>query len=200
MPPPTRIHAENNADLEEEHRTFTLYKIKVEETWEQRFDALAALARTAGVDAADIEAARKRPWQGSSASLEHVAAAAQEEKQAALQQVAVRAEAEKQAALQQAAKQAEAEKQAALQQAAEQAEAEKLVALQQAAVRAEAEKQVALQQAAERAWHAVAPARGSPLNEDGKALYLRRLKAFAVSLKRDKVRAATSIMPPQSSD
>ena len=36
-------------EYEEEHRSFTIFSQRLEEKWEQRFDALARLAQDAGV-------------------------------------------------------------------------------------------------------------------------------------------------------
>ena len=52
-------------EYEEEHRTFTTFSQKLEEKWEQRFNALAVLARSAGVLNEDVEAARTQAWQSS---------------------------------------------------------------------------------------------------------------------------------------
>ena len=50
-------------EYEDEHRTFTAFSKRLEEKWEQRFDALAALAANAGVCSEDINAIRMQPWQ-----------------------------------------------------------------------------------------------------------------------------------------
>ena len=55
------VEAEEQYD--EEHRTFTAFSKKLEEKWEQRFNALAVLAHGAGVQTEDIEAVRRQPWQ-----------------------------------------------------------------------------------------------------------------------------------------
>jgi hypothetical protein len=54
---------EAEQEYEEEHRTFTNFSQQLAEKWEQRFDALAQLARDAGVRHEDIEALRTKPWQ-----------------------------------------------------------------------------------------------------------------------------------------
>lgn len=54
---------EAEQEYEEEHRTFTLFSKRLEEKWEQRFDALAALARDAGVQNEEIGAIRKQTGQ-----------------------------------------------------------------------------------------------------------------------------------------
>ena len=54
-------------EYDEEHKTFTMFSKRLEEKWEQRFDAVAALARAAGVRSEDIEAARMQEWRASSA-------------------------------------------------------------------------------------------------------------------------------------
>jgi len=46
---------------QEEHRSFAVSK-RDEEKWEQRFNALAAMARAAGVRSEEIEAVRKQPF------------------------------------------------------------------------------------------------------------------------------------------
>ena len=55
-------------EYDEEHRAFTVFSQRREEKWEQRFDALAALARAAGVRSEDIETARKQQWRANAAS------------------------------------------------------------------------------------------------------------------------------------
>ena len=55
-------------EYDEEHRTFTMFSKRLEEKWEQRFHAVAALARAAGVRFEDIEAARKQEWRAGSRS------------------------------------------------------------------------------------------------------------------------------------
>ena len=52
---------EAEQEYEEEHRTFTVFSNRLEEKWEQRFEALARLALDAGVRQEDIEAVRKQP-------------------------------------------------------------------------------------------------------------------------------------------
>ena len=63
----TRIKKERLEEGErfydEEHSTFTSFSKRLEEKWEQRFDALAALARDAGVLEESIEEVRQREWQ-----------------------------------------------------------------------------------------------------------------------------------------
>ena len=49
-------------EYDEEHKTFTIFSKRLEEKWEQRFDALAVLARDRGVQNEDIEAIRKQEW------------------------------------------------------------------------------------------------------------------------------------------
>ena len=55
-------------EYDEEHKTFTTFSKRLEEKWEQRFDAVAALARAAGVRAEDIAAARVQEWRAGSRS------------------------------------------------------------------------------------------------------------------------------------
>ena len=55
---------EAEQEFEEEHSTFTVFSKRLEEKWEQRFDALARLARDDAVRKEDIEAIRRQPWQG----------------------------------------------------------------------------------------------------------------------------------------
>ena len=55
-------------EYDEEHRTFTIFCKRLEEKWEQRFDAVAALARASGVRSEDIEAARKQEWRAANAA------------------------------------------------------------------------------------------------------------------------------------
>lgn len=120
-----------------------MFSKRLEAKWEQRFDALGQLARSAGVQNEDIEAVRSQQLGAA------VAAASDTAIGIALRQAASRAEADKQAALRQAAMRAEADKQAALQQAAVQAEKEKRAALQQAAAQSEARLERALREAEE---------------------------------------------------
>ena len=47
---------EARQEYEEEHTTFTVFSKQLDEMWEQRFDALARLARDAGVRHEDIKA------------------------------------------------------------------------------------------------------------------------------------------------
>ena len=55
--------SDGQAAREADARTFTAFSKNLEEDkWEQRFDALAALARAAGVAPADIEAIHKQDW------------------------------------------------------------------------------------------------------------------------------------------
>ena len=114
-------------EYDEEHRTFTIFSKRLEEKWEQRFDAVSALARASGVRSEDIEAARKQEWRAANAAsnvavpAEEIAApepSARSQRGAWLAQV--RAEAEAKAAA------AEAEAEAARAEAAraEAAEAE----------------------------------------------------------------------------
>ena len=114
-------------EYDEEHKTFTIFSKRLEEKWEQRFDAVAALARASGVRSEDIEAARKQEWRAANAAsnvavpAEEIAApepSARSQRGAWLAQV--RAEAEAKAAA------AEAEAEAARAEAAraEAAEAE----------------------------------------------------------------------------
>ena len=55
-------------EYDEEHKTFTIFSKRLEEKWEQRFDAVAALARASGVRSEDIEAARKQEWRAANAA------------------------------------------------------------------------------------------------------------------------------------
>ena len=55
-------------EYDEEHKTFTIFIKRLEEKWEQRFDAVAALARASGVRSEDIEAARKQEWRAANAA------------------------------------------------------------------------------------------------------------------------------------
>ena len=87
---------------DEDHRTFTTFSTRLQEKWEQRFDALAALAADAGVPTEDIAAIRLQPWQ-------------------ATRQEAVAADAPADAAPQEAAAQAEADEQNAMESAAQRA-------------------------------------------------------------------------------
>ena len=90
-------------ELEEEHRTFTAFSKRLEEKWEQRFDALARLARHAGVRHEDIEAVRLQPWQTAAhvqqatTATERVTAAEQEARQAAVEEEAAAERAARQA-------------------------------------------------------------------------------------------------------
>ena len=55
-------------EYDEEQKTFTIFSKRLEEKWEQRFDAVAALARASGVRSEDIEAARKQEWRAANAA------------------------------------------------------------------------------------------------------------------------------------
>ena len=109
-------------EYDEEHRTFTIFSKRLEEKWEQRFDAVAALARASGVRSEDIEAARKQEWRAANAA-SNVAVPAEEiaapepsaRSQRGVWLAQVRAEAEAKAAAAEAveAKAARAEAQAA---------------------------------------------------------------------------------------
>ena len=55
-------------EYDEEHKTFTIFSKRLEEKWEQRFDAVSALARASGVRSEDIEAARKQEWRAANAA------------------------------------------------------------------------------------------------------------------------------------
>ena len=55
-------------EYDEEHKTFIIFSKRLEEKWEQRFDAVAALARASGVRSEDIEAARKQEWRAANAA------------------------------------------------------------------------------------------------------------------------------------
>ena len=67
---------EAEGEYEEEHATFTAFSKRLEEKWEQRFDALAAIAAGAGISAEDIAAIRAQPWQPTSMSAEQEETAA----------------------------------------------------------------------------------------------------------------------------
>ena len=119
-------------EYDEEHKTFTIFSKRLEEKWEQRFDAVAALARASGVRSEDIEAARKRAWRAANAAsnvavpAEEIAApqpSARSQRGAWLAQVRAEAEA-KAAAAEAEAVAARAEARAAAAEAEAEAEAE----------------------------------------------------------------------------
>ena len=57
------VKAEDRQEYEEDHRSFTTFSQDLADKWEQRFEALATLARAAGVSSGDIEAIRKQERQ-----------------------------------------------------------------------------------------------------------------------------------------
>ena len=86
---------EAEQEYEEEHRSFTVFSKRLEEKWEQRFDALARLAHDAGVRREDIEAVRLQQWQAlvqeqqtTAAEREAVEREAAAEREAAVEQEA----------------------------------------------------------------------------------------------------------------
>ena len=94
------VKSEDRQEYEEEHGTFAVFSQNLVDKWEQRFDALATLARGAGVSSTDIEAIRKQERQPAPVptQAEGRQAAAEEQEHAQAQVQTVRPAASKPAA------------------------------------------------------------------------------------------------------